>query len=115
MVAKERFIDHDGSSVEDNATVWVGNSVARAAHVPQYGRHAKGLQIAEKAPPRTSSSGYSEDLILDERFLRPTIGPSISSPGTLPASLSPEYHVCVVLPDLLLDGKKKCLHVERNP
>ncbi|KAH6639611.1 hypothetical protein C7974DRAFT_449731 [Boeremia exigua] len=63
-----------------------------AAHVPQYKKHAEGLQLAEKAPPRGSSLGYSTDLILDERFPRPPMGHSASSPSTLLIPLSPESH-----------------------
>lgn len=62
-------------------------------HVPQYRRDAEGLQIVEEAPPRTSSLGYSKDLVLDECLPRPPMGHSVSSPSTLPAPLSPEYHM----------------------
>lgn len=62
-----------------------------AAHVPQYKRHAEGLQVAD-APPRSSSLRYSPDSAPDERFPRPPTERSISQDNSIPASLSPGYH-----------------------
>ncbi|KAJ4986500.1 hypothetical protein SVAN01_08062 [Stagonosporopsis vannaccii] len=59
-----------------------------AAHVPQYRKHAEGLQLAEFSSPRSSSLGYSADLYLDEAFPRPPVGHSISAPGIETASFS---------------------------
>ena len=64
-----------------------------AAHVPQYRKHAGDLQVADKAPPRTSSLGHSADLTLDRTFPRPPMGYSNSSPSILPAPLSFGYHM----------------------
>lgn len=64
-----------------------------AAHAPQYRRHAEGLQLANEALPRSSSLGYSADMMLDDRFPKPPIGFSMSSPSTVPVSLPPGYHV----------------------
>lgn len=59
-----------------------------AAHVPQYRKHAEGLQLAEEAPPRSSSLGYPTDLCPTELFPRPPVGYSLSTPGMGMASLS---------------------------
>ncbi|KAF2625416.1 hypothetical protein BU25DRAFT_412846 [Macroventuria anomochaeta] len=75
------------------ASKFANASYDLAAHVPQYRRHAEGLQVAKEAPPRTSSLGYSADLILNERFPRPLMGHSVSSPSTVPAPLSTRSHM----------------------
>ncbi|KAJ8111666.1 hypothetical protein OPT61_g5791 [Boeremia exigua] len=71
------------------ASRFANASYGLAAHVPQYRRHAEGLQLAEEAPPRSSSLGYSTDLIHDERFPRPPTGYWASTPRTISMPHSP--------------------------
>lgn len=62
-----------------------------AAHVPQYRRHAEGLQVAG-APPRSSSLGYSTGLIPNDRAPRPPTAQSVSNLNTSSVPLSFGYH-----------------------
>ena len=75
------------------ASKFANASYDLAAHVPTYRKHAEGLQLANGAPPRASSLAYSTDLIPDERFPRPPIGPPIPSNRSIPAPLSSGSHV----------------------
>lgn len=72
---------------------FAGTSYDLAAHVPQYRKHAEGLQVAEEVPPRTSSLGYSPDLPVYEISARPAMAYSISSPSTSPAITMHERHL----------------------
>ncbi len=76
------------------ASRFSGESYNPAANAPQFRRHAQRLQLAAEPPPRTSSLGYSDDLILADQFPRPPMGHSISSPSTVPLPrLRHGYHV----------------------
>ncbi|KZM28267.1 uncharacterized protein EKO05_0007593 [Ascochyta rabiei] len=69
--------------IQSTTSRFANASYDLAAHVPQYRRHAEGLQLADEVPPRTSSLGYSADAIVDARFPRPPMGHSVSSPSNI--------------------------------
>jgi hypothetical protein len=72
---------------------FAGASYDLAAHVPQYRKHAEGLQVMDEVPPRASSLGYSPNLPVDESLTGPTMDHFVFSPSTSPAAISLESHV----------------------
>ena len=75
------------------ASKFANASYDLVTHVPQYRRHAEGLQVAEEAPSRNPSFEYTTDLILNEHSPRKSMGHSISLHSTIPAPLSFGYGV----------------------
>lgn len=85
----------DASPLPPPTTIskFANTSYDLAAHAPQYRKDAEGLQLADEAPPRTSSLGYSADLMPDDRFQRSHIDHSLSLLSTVLSPSSPGYHV----------------------
>lgn len=94
MTVQELDASPPSPSIDQRSTTskFASASYDLAAHVPQYRRHAEGLQLVDDIPLRTSSIGCSSDAILKGRFPRPPMGHAISLPNTLPTPLYSGYH-----------------------